>query len=445
MSFLTTDTIFALSTPPGRSGLAVIRISGPGAGEALGIFEVTKPLTPRYATLVTLREKGERIDECIALWFPGPHSFSGEDTLELQLHGSRAILSETMRILASHPGFRLAETGEFTRRAIYHGRMDLTQAEALVDIIDAETTSQLRLANRQLQGQLLTTCRALREGIVDILAYTEALLDFSDEELPEDMESYIANQLDALIASLDDILSDNRAGERLREGVYAVILGLPNAGKSSLLNLLAARDIAIVSEEEGTTRDILEAHLDIDGYPLILADTAGIRSAQNRVESEGIRRALERAEQADFRVILLDASRPLSEQSDIITQIRPDDVVILNKMDIEPQHLVETEIALPALSLSLTNTPDVTSLVDALRSRLSNIFSEHHAPVITRERHRQSFTESLSHLTRAKEESSLELKGESMRLAARSIGKITGEVGIEEILDRLFSSFCIGK
>lgn len=442
MAFLTTDTIFAPATAPGRAGVAVIRISGEKALAALMLFGIIRKPTPRLADLVALRhpETGEILDRGLLLWFPAPHSFTGEDTIEFQLHGSRAVMAELTRLLANHPDFRMAEAGEFTRRAVLNGKLDLTQAEALVDLVDAETTAQLRMANRQLSGQLSKVCSQLRDEIIAVRAYVEALLDFSDEELPDDAEEYIQSRLQTILASLSTILNDNRVGERLRDGVHAAIIGIPNAGKSTFLNWLAGRDVAIVSDEAGTTRDVLELHLNLSGYPLILADTAGIRESDNKVEAEGIRRAMEKAKEVDFRIVILDASKQKEEQSEIHALIKQDDVVLLNKIDMNPQHIDNGMIP-----VSFTNETNLEAIIPALESKLAFYFNAGSDALITRERHRIAFENAHNFIFSASAPVAFEMRGELLRLASRELSSITGEINIEHILDRLFTTFCIGK
>lgn len=442
MALLTTDTIFAPATAPGRAGVAVLRISGSGALAALELFKIAKKPSPRLADLITLHhpESGEILDRGLLLWFPAPHSFTGEDTIEFQLHGSRAVMAELIRLLSSRPDFRMAEAGEFTRRAVLNGKLDLAQAEALVDLVDAETSAQLRMANRQLSGHLSTVSKQLRNDIIAVRAYVEALLDFSDEELPDDAEDYIQSRLQKLNDALSGILGDNRAGERLRDGVHAAIIGIPNAGKSTFLNWLARRDVAIVSDEAGTTRDVLEVHLNLSGYPLILADTAGIREAENKVEAEGIRRAMEKAENADFRVVILDGGESPETQAEINTLIKPDDVVLLNKMDKNPQYIVDD-----AIPVSFAKETNLEAIIPALESKLALYFNCGADALITRERHRTAFQNAHDLTQKASGKIAPELRGELLRQASLELGSITGEINIEHILDKLFTTFCIGK
>lgn len=440
------DTIFAPATPPGRSGVAVLRISGARAGEVFSFFSLPPP-SPRTASLVRLVNPltGDPVDRALALYFPAPASFTGEDVVELHLHGSHAVMQEMMALLGSIEGFRPAEAGEFSRRAFYHDKMDLTQAEAIADLIDAETQAQKRQALRQMEGSLSLECERLRQTIIQTRAHLEAHLDFPDEEIPQD----VLDSLDAEIRDVRDhitrLLGDSKTGEKIREGYYAVLLGIPNAGKSSLLNALVRRDVAIVSEIAGTTRDVIEVHLDMGGYPLTLADTAGLRSNTENIEAEGIRRALMKAENADFRLVVIDASLPRSRQDLILTHLRPDDVLILNKSDVSPLY-VDEFLDLPSpLAISAATGDGMEHLISVLKQRMEERLSGGQTALITRARHRHAFEAALLCLEHALAQETPELKGEELRLASQQLGKIVGAIHIEDVLDVVFSSFCIGK
>lgn len=440
------DTIFAPATPAGRSGVAVLRISGTRAAEVFVRFGLPCP-APRKATLLRLVNPRTHapLDHALALWFPAPASFTGEDLAELHLHGSRAVMQEMLGVLGAWEGFRLADPGEFSRRAFLNDKMDLTQAEAIADLIDAETEAQKRQALRQMGGALAVSCADLRHAVIEVRAHLEAYLDFPDEEIPDAVAAALDGEIRGVEARIRRLLGDGRTGEKIRDGFYAVILGAPNAGKSTLMNALAKRDVAIVSPSAGTTRDVLEAHLDVDGYPLTLADTAGLRETEEAVEAEGIRRAAARAAQADFRLLLLDASAPLSEQKHVLAHQQPNDVVVLNKIDLDTLYIEEYTAIPSVLPLSAKTEEGMERLISVLKKHMQERLSDGQEALITRARHRAGFTSALVHLERAREQSASELKGEELRLATQALGKIVGAVQIEEVLDAVFSSFCIGK
>lgn len=440
------DTIFAPATPPGRSGVAVLRVSGERAAEALTALGLTRP-PPRMASLVTPinPHTGETVDSALVLFFPAPASFTGEDVVEFHLHGSRAVMAEMLAVLGELEGFRLAQPGEFSRRAFYHGKLDLTRAEAVADLIDAETRAQKQQALRQFSGALARECEMLRQGIVQARAHLEAYLDFPDEEIPEEVAASLNEEIRALSTRTAALLGDARAGEKIRDGYYATILGVPNAGKSTLINALTKRDVAIVSDQPGTTRDIVEAHLDLGGYPLTLADTAGLRNADGIVEAEGIRRARERASSSDFRLVVIDAAAPRSRQALLAEFITPDDVVIFNKCDSETLYIDEFQDFPHALRISAATGRGLEDLISALGQRMEKQRFGAADAVITRARHRLGFEAALLCLERARGQEMPELKGEELRLAGNHLGKILGAVQVEEVLDAVFSSFCIGK
>ncbi len=440
------DTIFAPATPPGRSGVAVLRLSGPLATRALSSLGCACP-SPRVATLATLRldESGDILDRGLVLYFPAPHSFTGEDVVELHLHGSRAVMEELLLHLGAQDGLRLAEAGEFSRRAFFNNKFDLTQAEALADLIDADTSAQRRQALRQMDGALGAVSAELRRGIIEARAHLEAYLDFPDEEIPASVAEKMDDELRGLLTHVRDLLHENRNGEKIRDGFYVVILGRPNAGKSTLLNALARRDVAIVSPEAGTTRDVIECPLALEGFSITLADTAGLRNTMESVEAEGIRRAMQRADKADFRLVLLDASLPRAVQEDVLCHLKPDDVVVLNKSDIKTPYIDEYADLPSPIRLSALSGNGLEHLILALKERMQVHLSTGSDAVITRARHRTAFAHVERYLVDALNESVWELKSEALRLASVECGKITGAIHIEEVLDRVFSSFCIGK
>jgi tRNA modification GTPase len=432
------DTIFAPSTAPGRAGIAIIRVSGPNAKDAVTGFCGAPPPSPKQAILKTFRDgDGGLIDRGLLLWFEAPHSFSGEDIAEFHIHGGRAVIDAMLAALSKIPGLRPAEPGEFTRRAVENGKLDLTRAEALADLVDAQTDAQRRQALRQSEGALGQLYEGWTEQLIRAVALSEAVLDFPDEEIPEGTMNTVREISASIAAEIRAHLSDNHRGEILRDGVYLTVFGLPNSGKSSLLNALAKRDVAIVSETAGTTRDVIEVRLDLGGYPVIVADTAGIRESDNAIESEGVRRALARAENADIALLLVDASteKPLEGLPEDISP----DIVVWNKIDIGQPRIggisisARTGEGIPALLSTIS-----TLCAKLLKSKSSD------AP-LTRARHRAHLEEALAALERSAKIPDRELFGEDLRLALRSLGRITGRVDIEDVLDVVFREFCIGK
>ncbi len=438
------DTIFAQASGVGRAGVVVIRISGVRAGDALCALNDGALPAPRHASLCTLRNPstGETIDRALVLWFPAPHSFTGENVAELHLHGSTAVVQEMTRILSGMAGVRLAEPGEFSRRAFENGKMDLAQAEGLADLIEATTSAQRKQALRQMDGELTRLYESWRAALVKTLAYLEAYVDFPDEDLPPELEQQIQHNAGELRDAIAAHLADTR-GRRIREGVYVAIVGAPNVGKSSLINALARREVAIVSPEAGTTRDALEAHLDIGGVPVTLCDTAGLREAGGTIEAEGIRRTRARAEMSDIKICMFEAGREADPET--LALVDGASLVVVNKIDTYP--------ALPTggdvLLLSITTGQGVDALIDALAARVQSLAGLTEPPAFTRERHRAALSAghaALEHfLAGGNAPDSIECRAEDLRAAAQSLGSIAGRIGVEELFDTIFSSFCIGK
>jgi tRNA modification GTPase len=441
-------TIYALSSGHGRAALAVIRVSGPDAGLALDRLAPPRP-KPRFAALRTVRSAtGEVLDGALVLWIPGPRSETGEDMAELHVHGGRAVIAAVLGELAALPGFRLAEPGEFTRRGFENGKIDLTASEAIADLVDANTAAQRRQALRQAGGALARLYDGWRADLIRAQALTESAIDFSDEA---DVGAGALAEARALAARLASAirahLDDGLRGEILREGFRVAIVGPPNAGKSSLLNALARREAAIVSEEAGTTRDIIEVTLDLGGVPVILSDTAGIREAAGKVESEGIRRALAHARAADLVLWLTDAtaSRPEPPPADLLSDTG-EVLRILNKVDLLSPRApsgAETE----ALRISALTGEGLPELTEAVGRRAANRIGASEAPVITQARHRQQLTVCAGTLEAylADPPADLELRAEDLRRAATALGRITGRVDVEDVLGEIFARFCIGK
>lgn len=447
-----TDTIFALASAAGRSGIAVVRVSGPCSRRVLERLGRVVP-TPRVATRVRLTDPSDdsALDDGIALWFPAPKSFTGEDVVELHLHGGRAVISGVLGALGREDGCRLAEPGEFTRRAFEHGKLDLTEAEGLADLIDAETESQRRLALRQLNGDLHRAAEAWRAGLLRAQALMEAAIDFADEADVSDRAT--ADALEAagnVKHQLETALADGHKGEILREGYRVVILGAPNVGKSSLINALAKRDAAIVSPEAGTTRDIVELHLNLGGRAVILADTAGVRAADGFVEAEGIRRGLARARDADLVLWVLDATAP---QGDLPPEIAGEDrhiFVIANKIDLT--ELPSDQVRKIAggrrvFAISARGGDGISALERAIAEGAESRTRGGEAALITTARHRQHIQAAHAALAdlEAGANADLELRAEDLRRAALEIGRLVGRVDVEEILGEIFGRFCIGK
>lgn len=448
------ETIFAPATAPGRAGIAVIRISGPqtrGAVQAL----VGRIPSPRRTSLATFRdESGAPLDEGLVLWFPGPGSYTGEDMAELHCHGGPATIAALVAALSVLDGLRVAEAGEFTRRAYRNGRMDLTQAEAVADLIAADTEAQRRSAVAQLGGRLSSAAEAWRLRLIDLQAAIEADLDFSDEGDVSETVPAVVTGVGALRDELRAALSTSTVGERLRTGLQVALIGAPNAGKSSLLNALARRDAAIVTDRPGTTRDVLEVHLDLAGFPVTIADTAGLRETKDSIEAEGVRRAENRAEASDLRILVVDGIKPQNiDANTIYRRLRPGDLILWNKQDSKaysppPSHPSTFEEKMAGTIILEGSVRSGTGLA-ALESHLARSAAEHLEPgegvVLTRERHREAVGSALAALERAAAVPEPELLAEDLRLAARAVGRIAGKVDVEDVLDAVFSRFCIGK
>ncbi len=454
MSKTAHSTIFALSSGRPPAAIAVVRLSGPQAGAALDKLIGRMP-EPRKATLVRVRDPadGDVIDEALALWFPAPHSETGEDVAELQLHGGHAVVAAVLEALGRVEGCRLAEPGEFTRRAFENGRLDLPAVEGLADLVAAETPAQRRQALRQLKGLTGGRAEAWRQRLIEMLALVEARIDFSDEaDVPEDLLAPAVHAAQQLRSEISVALSGAARGERLREGLVVAIAGPPNAGKSTLLNRLARREAAIVSPHAGTTRDVIEVHLDLGGYPVTLLDTAGIRDSLEPIEQEGVRRARERAAAADLVLWVIDASAAgRGEQNDAKPPFGAEAVrLVRNKIDLTSSSPSLNNEAEFISNISASSGEGVDRLIVQLIDYTREFFAGAESAIVTRARHRLMLELTVEALDRAVAEAQKyppreELVAEDLRAAATALGRLTGRVDVEDVLDALFRDFCIGK
>jgi tRNA modification GTPase len=439
------DTIFALSSGAGRTALAVVRVSGPAAGLALDRIAAPRP-KPRFAAFRKLRhpETGEEFDHALVLWFAGPNTETGEDMCELHLHGGRAVLAGAFAALSAVPGCRPAAAGEFARRAFENGKLDLTAAEGIIDLIDADTDAQRRQALRQASGELAQLYEGWRNELIEARALLEASIDFSDEgDISDNAEASGTTRALSLAERIKQHLEDGRRGEIVRDGFRIVIAGPPNVGKSSLMNALARRDVAIVSDEPGTTRDVLEVRLDLDGYMAVVADTAGLREAAGKIEQEGIRRALNRAEDADLVLWIIDATGPLPDVPPDIVKRGKRVLRVLNKIDAPG-----TDTRIPAdHALSAKTGAGIPGLIAKLGAIVREASSGTDAPAITQLRHRRQIEACLAALKDVHSRTKLppELAAEQLRIAADALGRIVGRIDPEDVLDQVFARFCIGK
>lgn len=441
-----TETIYALASGKGRAGVAIIRISGP---ETRAVTEalIGDDIPPaRLAKRVWIRdpEDGSLLDDGLVLWFAAPASYTGEDLVELHIHGGTAVRNAVFGAIRKLGRARMAEAGEFTRRAFQNGKMDLTEAEGLIDLIDAETEAQRLQALEQSRGALGTIYMGWADRLTRILAYYEAEIDFADEDLPEDIGQKTRPQIEEICREIREHLDDNRRGERLREGVHIAIIGPPNAGKSSLLNLLAQREAAIVSDIAGTTRDVVEVHLDLRGYPVIVSDTAGLRETDDVIEQEGVRRALARAEEADLIILVVDVSREAEAKTTLDEFGSKADLIILNKAD-QSEKIDPSLLSDGRYTVSVKDGKGIGILLTSVGEMVESRFGLKEAPAITRQRHREALQDCLANIERSFNAYEVVLAAEDLRLAVRALGRITGRVDVEDLLDVIFRDFCIGK
>lgn len=439
------DTIFAPATALGRAALAIVRISGPRAAAALETLAGKLP-APRRLTRRTLQDSrtNETLDDALVVLFPGPASATGEDVVELHLHGGRAVVAAVCDRLALIEGLRLADPGEFTRRAFLNDRIDLTTAEGIHDLVDAETDAQRRQALRQATGGLAAALDGWRVALIDAMARLEAFIDFPDEDLPESLQDEIRVRLDTLRGDMERAMADGGRAERVRDGLRIAILGAPNAGKSTLLNWLAQREVAIVSATAGTTRDVLEVQMDIGGYAVTVADTAGLRETPDEIEAEGVRRALVRAEAADLTLVLADAGEGAAGRDAVSPLLGPNALAVATKTDAAAGTVPD-----PWIALSVRSGAGTERFLETLRTAVAERVDRVGSVALTRARHREAVGAAAAALGRSLDALAvgepLEIAAEDLRLAAGALGRVLGRVDVEEILDRIFAEFCLGK
>ncbi len=442
-------TIYALSTGPGISGLAVIRISGPECKLILRKMTNGSYLEPRMATLKKINKinNNELIDQGIIIWFPGPESYTGEDMLEFHVHGSRAVIESIHSSISKIENCRLAEPGEFTKIAFQNGKINLLKAESIADLISSETEIQRQQAIKIMSGKSSKKFNEWREKLLKILANVEAKIDFPDENLPDNILKDIKNSSKKIKKQIQKLLNDQKVGERIREGFKIAIVGPTNAGKSSLLNYLSKRDVAIVSEIAGTTRDVIETHLNIDGLPVVISDTAGIRESKDEIEKKGIKLALKSAEKADLNIVMIEPNSVdfTGFLDDLVTE---KSIFVLNKSDLGIENINLKLKKLNPIPISLKNEKNIEKLITSIKKKLKNKFITSDDIFITRERHRQHLEQCVHHLENFENKNKTEdfdKAAEDLRLSTRHLGIIVGKVDVEEILGSIFNDFCIGK
>ncbi len=442
-------TIYALSSGPGLSGIAVIRVSGPNTENVLKNITFLPTPSPKIASLrkfVNPQTK-ELIDEGILLWFPGPESYTGEDMAEFHIHGSKAVIDAMSMCISKINGCRLAEPGEFTKIAFQNGKINLLKAESISDLISSETEIQRQQAIKIMSGKSSEKFNSLRERLLKILSNIEAKIDFPEDDLPSNLLQNIHSETKSIKNEIKKILNDQKVGERIREGFKIAIVGPTNAGKSSLLNYLSKREIAIVSEIAGTTRDVIEAHLNLDGFPVVVSDTAGIRESKDEIEKKGIKLALERAESADLNLIVIEPKSV--DFSHFLKNFQINNsIVVINKMDLGIDHIRNELTKFNSIHISIKEEKNIDKLIDKIKENLKNKFISHEDIYITRQRHRINLEKCVEHLSNFEEKNSLEdfdKASEDIRLATRYLGMIVGKVDVEEVLGSIFNDFCIGK
>ena len=442
-------TIYALSSGPGLSGVAVIRVSGPETKKVLKNITFLPLPEPKFASLRKFKdpETKDLIDEGILLWFPGPQSYTGEDMAELHVHGSKAVIDAIHKSISKIDGCRLADPGEFTKIAFQNGKINLLKAESIADLIASETEIQRQQALKIMFGKSSDKFNSLRDRLLKILSKVEAKIDFPEDDLPGDVLNNIHSETKFIREEIEKILNDQKVGEIIREGFKIAIVGPTNVGKSSLLNFLSRREVAIVSEIAGTTRDVIEVHLNLDGYPIVLSDTAGIRESEDEIEKKGIKLALNRAEKADLSIILIEPKTvDFTHFLDDILSNKA--ILVINKMDLGLDQIAKELKKYNPICISIKEEKNLDQLVNAIKKKLKNKFNLSGDIFITRERHRVELENCVEHLISFENKNSVEdfdKAAEDLRLATRHLGTIVGKVDVEEILGSIFNDFCIGK
>ena len=442
-------TIYALSSGSGVSGIAVVRVSGKEAADVLKQLTGDKLPTPKMATLKKVKNinTNELIDEAIIIWFPGPDSYTGEDLVEFHVHGSRAVIDQLHTTISKIKNCRLAEPGEFTRLAFQNGKINLLKAESIADLISAETEIQRKQAIKIMTGKSSVKFNSWRDQLIKILSHIEAKIDFPDEELPKNIILGIKKKSKIILDEIKKVIDDQKIGEHIREGFKIAIVGPTNAGKSSLLNYLSNRDVAIVSETAGTTRDVIEIHLNLDGYPVIISDTAGIRDSKNEIEKKGIKLAIKRAEEADLKIIVVDPKN-LDFKGFLNDFLDENAILVVNKSDLLDKNNNLNIKKKDHVLISIKNKSNLDALIFEIKKKLKNKFLSHDDILITRSRHRTHLENCVTHLEnflKKNEAEDFDKAAEDLRLATRNLAKIVGKVDVEEILDSIFNDFCIGK
>ena len=442
-------TIYALSSGPGISGIAVIRVSGKNTAEVIKKLTGSKLPPPRVATLKKFNQNGKKelIDEGVILWFPGPNSYTGEDLAEFHVHGSRAVIKAMHSAISKINNCRLAEPGEFTKRAFQNGRINLLKAESIADLISAETEIQRKQALKIMSGKSSDQFNLWREQLLKILSHVEAKIDFPDENLPKNIINEIRKTSNNILIEIKKTLNDQKVGERIREGFRIAIVGPTNSGKSSLLNYLSKRDVAIVSEIAGTTRDVIETHLNLDGYPVVVSDTAGIRDSKNEIEKMGIKIALNRAEDADLKLVIVSAKN-VNFTGVLKGLLTKNAVLVVNKSDLMKGKFNSKFKKYEHVLISIKKDSNLNKLISKIKNKLKNKFTTAEDILITRERHRQNLINCVHHLEKFEKKKSaqdFDKAAEDLRLATRHLGMIVGKVDVEELLGSIFNDFCIGK
>jgi len=440
------NTIYAPCSPVQKSGIIVVRVSGSDVKKVITNLNCTK-LHTRHATLTKIYHPKTKktIDRCIAVYYEGPNSFTGEDTLELNIHGGRAVLDLTLNALSSIENLRIAEPGEFSMRAFLNKKMDLTEVEGLQDLINANTEAQHKQALKQTSGELKEIYEKWRDLLLEILGNIEAYIDFPDEDIPPNLEKNIKQKISYLILEIEKHLESSKRGEKLIDGLYIAILGATNAGKSSLINKISQKDLSIVSSIEGTTRDVIEINLDIAGYPVTIADTAGLRKSNNEIENEGIKRSIDRARKSDLKLLILDGSKENPEK-EVMRFADSNSIIIINKTDLvkfNPPKIINGH---KALHISIKDNIGIDILIEEITSFTKNFFeNSNDTPLLTKQRYKENLLKCLECLRNLNLNTDIVLTAEELRMAANYLGRITGIIDVESVLGKIFSSFCIGK